>query len=110
MEYCENGELFHYIVERQRLSEEASSFSAWPLQRFPGRTLPQALRSPEIGEEWTGCSEGASEHTWHTAFPETVVPVRSASLHLYDLSVTGNPTLLSISLASDYDILILSVA
>ena len=31
MEYCENGELFHYIVERQRLSEEASSFFFYQL-------------------------------------------------------------------------------
>ena len=31
MEYCENGELFHYIVERQRLSEEESSFFFYQL-------------------------------------------------------------------------------
>ena len=31
MEYCENGELFHYIVERQRLTEEESSFFFYQL-------------------------------------------------------------------------------
>jgi len=31
MEYCENGELFHYIVERQRLSEDESSFFFYQL-------------------------------------------------------------------------------
>ena len=31
MEYCENGELFHYIVERQRLTEEDSSFFFYQL-------------------------------------------------------------------------------
>ena len=31
MEYCENGELFHYIVEKQRLSEEESSFFFYQL-------------------------------------------------------------------------------
>ena len=31
MEFCENGELFHYIVERQRLNEEEASFFFYQL-------------------------------------------------------------------------------
>ena len=31
MEFCENGELFHYIVERQRLNEEKASFFFYQL-------------------------------------------------------------------------------
>ena len=31
MEFCENGELFHYIVERQRLEEEDASFFFYQL-------------------------------------------------------------------------------
>ena len=31
MEYCENGELFHYIVERQRLDEDEASFFFYQL-------------------------------------------------------------------------------
>ena len=31
MEFCENGELFHYIVERQRLNEDEASFFFYQL-------------------------------------------------------------------------------
>ena len=31
MEFCENGELFHYIVERQRLNEDETSFFFYQL-------------------------------------------------------------------------------